>query len=127
MSCKWPCCACKATGVKCDEYRDPKKKKAADKRSIQKELKLTDFEFYMKIWNSRPHYCSNPSCNVFLGHEFRSYFMDHILEKGSVLYKHLRHEPDNICILCIQCHSNKNNIPFLKQLRLITLTNFGLQ
>lgn len=126
MACKWPACSCKACGIKCDEYIDPKKKKQAIRVKEQRQKKLTDFEFYIQIWNSRPHYCSNLDCNVFLGNEFRSYFMDHILEKGSRLYKHLRHEPGNICIVCIQCHTNKMNIPYLRELRAITLKKFGL-
>ena len=127
MACKWPVCSCKSTGVKCKEFKSPKSVKQTSIRKEQRNTKELDHKFYQKVWALRPHFCSNPDCNKNLGNTPYTYYFDHILEKGSALYKHLRYELDNICILCIQCHTNKDKIPFLVELRLKTLAKFGFQ
>jgi hypothetical protein len=125
--CKWPACSCKATGVKCKDYKDPKAKKKNEVKRERIVQKNKDFLFYMEIWNERPHVCSNPDCNKPLGNQFSSIYMDHILEKGDKRYKHLRHEKQNICILCWDCHTSKKFIKYLIELRNKTLELFGLQ
>lgn len=62
-------------------------------------------EFFLNIWKKRPHRCEN--CDAHLGSEPLSYMFDHVLEKSK--YPDLRHEEENICILCLDCHSNKTN------------------
>ena len=62
-------------------------------------------EFFLSIWKKRPHRCEN--CDAHLGSEPLSYMFDHILEKSK--YPDLRYEEENICMLCLDCHSDKTN------------------
>jgi hypothetical protein len=62
-------------------------------------------QFFLSIWNKRPHRCEN--CDAYLGSEPLSYMFDHILEKSK--YPDLRYEEENICMLCLDCHSDKTN------------------
>jgi hypothetical protein len=59
--------------------------------------------FFLKIWQTRPHYCIN--CKKWLGNEPFSYMFDHLLEKSK--YPDLKYEEINICLLCLECHDNK--------------------
>lgn len=105
---------------------DSKKPKAISKMSSKKreyvlnaakELKKLDQQFYLSIWEERPHYCSNPDCKKFLGHEPRTYFFDHLAEKAK--YPELRHEKNNIVLLCGDCHSMKTGgkiLPYMAEL-----------
>jgi 5-methylcytosine-specific restriction endonuclease McrA len=65
-------------------------------RSPTGEAKL----FY-EIWSKRPHYCVN--CKAYLGNEPRAHYFSHIKSKGA--YPELRLDPNNIQLLCIQCHT----------------------
>jgi len=70
-------------------------------RQARKELHEKDMEFYMSLWDKRLHVCS--MCDDLIPF-FSFNFFHHILEKGRRLYKHLRHEPDNVIIVCQSCH-----------------------
>lgn len=77
------------------------KKKIEDK----KQLLELDRQFYMGIWLGRKHICN--FCKIHLGNEARTYHFDHILEKE--VYPEFRHNPKNIQLLCLECHSNKTS------------------
>jgi hypothetical protein len=62
-------------------------------------------EFFLSIWKKRLHRCEN--CDAYLGSEPLSYMFDHVLEKSK--YPDLRYEEENICMLCLDCHSDKTN------------------
>ena len=62
-------------------------------------------EMFLNIWKKRPHRCEN--CDAHLGSEPLSYMFDHVLEKSK--YPDLRYEEENICMLCLDCHSDKTN------------------
>ena len=68
-------------------------------------LREKDMEFYNRIWNKRPHKCE--VCGKELGNELSTGYMDHLLEKSS--YPDLRHEEDNIIVVCLDCHYLKTN------------------
>lgn len=85
-----------------------------EKIKADKEQQEKDWAFYTMIWNKRPHRCSNPECRVSLGNECRTIYNDHILEKST--YPHLRYEERNIVLVCWNCHANKINIPWYKEL-----------
>lgn len=89
--------------------------KAQIKIDLKKTLYPTDMAFYLGIWLKRPHVCYN--CNKSLGDKPSTYNFDHILEKGNSRYAHLRHEERNICLLCLDCHTNKSLHPKLVLLR----------
>lgn len=59
--------------------------------------------FFMSIWNVRPHTCQ--ICNKNLGPEPLTYMFDHLLEKSK--YPHLMWEPENILLVCLECHDKK--------------------
>jgi len=75
------------------------KKKVSDGKTHQMR------EMFLDIWKKRPHRCEN--CDTHLGSEPLSYMFDHILEKSK--YPDLRYEEKNICMLCLDCHSDKTN------------------
>lgn len=77
--------------------------KGIKKKEDKKELLRQDFRFYFNIWKKRPHKCVN--CDCYLGETPLTYFFDHILEKSK--YPELRHNEDNIQLLCLICHNNK--------------------
>jgi len=62
-------------------------------------------DFFLSIWKKRAHRCEN--CDIHLGSEPLSYMFDHVLEKSK--YPDLKYEEENICILCLDCHSDKTN------------------
>lgn len=84
-------------------------KKISEKGKIKKELKKelvqNDMSFYLKIWLARPHVCTFCKCD--LGVKPKTYYFDHILEKQA--FPGLRHDEENIQLLCLECHSNKTN------------------
>jgi len=80
-------------------------KKGLIKKKEKKELLAKDWEFYLSLWNSRPHICQ--SCEIPLGDEPRTYMFDHLIEKQN--REDLRHEEGNIFICCLECHSLKTN------------------
>jgi hypothetical protein len=59
-----------------------------------------DKKFYEELWLERPHYCEE--CDKDLGENWAKYMFSHILSKGS--QPKLRHNKDNINILCLECH-----------------------
>lgn len=93
--------------------------KKSDKQRIKDkedaELRKRDRELWEEIWSEREHICY--SCNCYLGEEPLTLFFDHILEKGTERYAHLRYVKDNICLLCWDCHTNKSMIKKLIKLR----------
>ncbi len=112
-------------------YKDKKPKglkKISDKGKAKKELKKAlfpnDAAFYFGIWSKRPHVCFN--CGKDLGERPLTLYFDHILEKGNLRYEHLRHNEDNICLLCWDCHTNKSLLPKLVDLREKTKEKFDV-
>jgi len=59
--------------------------------------------FFLQLWKKRKHECEN--CGKWLGNEPLSYMFDHLLEKSK--YPELKHEEDNIMLVCLECHDNK--------------------
>lgn len=94
------------------------------KKVEKKQLLGQDIEFYIQeIWDKRLHVCFN--CDANLGNMPYLYYFDHILEKQR--YPELRHESENMCLLCGDCHSTKTNgilSPKLKELRELTKKRF---
>lgn len=90
-------------------------KKQADKNKQKAELSRRDRELWAEIWVERPHSCYN--CDCYLGEEPLTLFFDHILEKSTDRYAHLRYVKENICLLCWDCHTNKSMIKKLIKLR----------
>lgn len=84
-------------------------KKITEKGKVKKELKKAlvenDMSFYLTLWLKREHKCEECDCN--LGSKPSTYNFDHILEKQS--YPELRHNEENIQLLCLQCHGTKTN------------------
>lgn len=76
---------------------DKKKKEQAE----EKKVSAMDKEFYLEIWVASPHKCSE--CEKKLGKEPLTLFFHHLLEKRN--YPEFRYTPENIAILCPDCHS----------------------
>lgn len=92
--------------MKKKKYTIPKRtERGKIKAEAKKELLKKDREFYMTVWNKRPHLCNFCKCS--LGYEPRTYHFDHILEKE--VYPEYRHEPKNIQLLCLDCHNSKTS------------------
>lgn len=91
----------------CSMYLTPPKPlaKVAKDKVIVKDKIDKQWDFFLKIWNERPHICGN--CNKSLGSEPRSYHFDHLLEKS--IYKDLKYVDENIFLICLECHNNKSN------------------
>lgn len=71
------------------------------KNSKPKKYKKTgELEFFVEIWNERPHYCVK--CSKWLGNDLKPIFFSHIKSKGA--YPELRKDKDNIELLCAECH-----------------------
>lgn len=83
------------------------KRKTPDKQTIEerKAQSAKDWEFYRSIWANRSHACEVHDGYKFLGYEPKKYMFDHLLEKQS--YPELRYEPENIALVCGNCHSKK--------------------
>ena len=73
----------------------PKKKPLRTHRKASGEAQM-----FQEVWNTRPHVCVN--CGALLGHEARAHYFAHILPKST--HPNLRLDPENIWILCIECH-----------------------
>ena len=84
----------KMSGISCNKAKNVHN----DGHIIQREM-------FLNIWKKRTHRCEN--CDVHLGSEPLSYMFDHVLEKSK--YPDLRYEEENICMLCLDCHSDKTN------------------
>ena len=89
--------------------------KGRKQREQKSKLSEKDKLFWATIWEEREHVCYN--CGCYLGEEPLTLFFDHILEKSSQLYAHLRYVKENICLLCWDCHTNKSMIKKLIKLR----------
>lgn len=101
------------------KYTIPKiSKKRQNKLKEQKELLQIDEDFYKDVWLASPHRCQN--CNCSLPKVPYNWMFHHLLEKRN--YPQYRHIPENIMILCLECHSKvETNIdfaPIAKQRRL---------
>ena len=88
----WSKGRCKPCASKSYKKLGPSKK-AKDKIDL-------DTKFYEELWSERPHYCEG--CDKDLGKNWERYMFSHILSKGS--QPKLRHNKDNINILCLECH-----------------------
>lgn len=95
----------------------PKKKYSIPKVSKKKQKELReqrailkkDEEFYKEIWSASPHKCQNCDCS--LGKTPYNWMFHHLLEKRN--YPQFRYIPENIMILCFECHSKaETNIDF---------------
>jgi 5-methylcytosine-specific restriction endonuclease McrA len=108
MKCKT--CGKNAESDYCFQHK-PRKALAKTKLSskVVKKLdnnrKISDMnEFFLQVWNKRKqHDCEN--CGKWLGNEPLSYMFDHLLEKSK--YPELKHEEENIMLVCLECHDNK--------------------
>ena len=96
-------------------YTIPKvSKKRAAKIEAQKKVLEIDKAFYKEIYDASPHVCQN--CGRKLPREPRTYFFHHLLEKRH--YSQFRYTPENIMILCLQCHSKaETNIDFAPKIK----------
>lgn len=75
----------------------------ARKKPLKRKRKATgERELFLKIWDERPHICTNRLCRRSLGDEPMAYYFAHVLSKGS--RPDLRLDPENIVILCLSCH-----------------------
>lgn len=71
----------------------------------RKEVLSQDEDFYLQIWNDRPHTCTECGCylpNWNQGKVNKMYFA-HILSKGA--FPKFRRNKDNIILLCADHHS----------------------
>lgn len=111
----------------CTQKLEPTKaiKKISEKQKFKIVLKQTqiqaDMQFYMSVWNERffkilsngeEVTLQSPRCEVCsrrLGYEPNLTFFHHILEKRN--FPELRHHPDNIAILCSDCHNAYETMP----------------
>ena len=59
-------------------------------------------ELFAIIWYERPHICKH--CGVSLGNEMKAHYFSHIYPKS--IRPWLRLDPDNIELLCIECHTS---------------------
>lgn len=57
-------------------------------------------ELFLRIWNQRLHICNR--CGKWLGDEPKPVFFSHIKSKGA--HPELRLDPNNIELLCEDCH-----------------------
>ena len=74
-------------------------------KNVDNKRNISDMNaFFLQIWNGRKeHKCEN--CGKWLGNEPLSYMFDHLLEKSK--YPELKHEEENIMLVCLECHDNK--------------------
>lgn len=73
------------------------------KSTFSRVIKVTgEREMFLEIWEEREHFCTNPDCRKFLGHEPKTYFFSHIKPKST--HPELRLEKSNIRLLCFDCH-----------------------
>ena len=57
-------------------------------------------QVFLRIWEERQHICIN--CQTHLGNEPRAHYFSHIKPKST--HSELRLNPDNIQLLCFDCH-----------------------
>ncbi len=85
------------------------------KREAKKELIKDDIKFYFDIWQGVAHICT--SCKKQLGDEANMMYFHHMLPKQH--YPELRHTPENIMILCPDCHANVESGKMTEEVRRI--------
>lgn len=125
----------------CAFQLDPPKKinPVSDKQKFRVKLRVTlleeDKKMYMEIWEeackeNNLHEREYPrcwSCRKYLGTEPNLMFFHHVLEKRN--FPELRHDKDNIRLLCIDCHSSYETNPDtradIKYLREILLESYN--
>jgi len=75
-----------------------------------KAVKL-DRQFYVEVWEASPHICQNCGCK--LPQVPSTFNFHHLLPKSK--YPQFRYTPENIMILCADCHSqaetNESRLP----------------
>ena len=101
------------------QYSIPKiSKKRQKKLEEQKDLLKLDEEFYKMVWAASKPECQN--CNCKLPKTPYNWMFHHLLEKRN--YPQYRHTPENIMILCLECHSKaETNIDFAPKVKFRTL------
>jgi 5-methylcytosine-specific restriction endonuclease McrA len=100
---------------KAREKKPPKVKKPIKKISDKKraamndEIKVAamDRDFYLDIWHASAHKCQNCGCG--LGSVPNGIFFHHVLFKSK--RPDLRYVPENIMLLCLQCHDQIHRFP----------------
>lgn len=75
--------------------------KTKAKLAEEKALFAADKDFYLEVWIASPHVCGE--CTSKLGKEPLTLFFHHLLPKFK--YPEFRHTPENIMILCPDCHT----------------------
>lgn len=97
------------------QYVIPKvSKKRQKKLEEQKDLLKLDEAFYKEIWAASAHKCQNCDCR--LPKTPYNWMFHHLLEKRN--YPQFRHTPENIAILCLECHSKcETNIDFAPKIK----------
>lgn len=89
-------------------------KKRQKKLEDQKEMSKLDEAFYKEVWAASPHKCQNCDCK--LPRTPYNWMFHHLLEKRN--YPQYRHVPENIMILCLECHSKaETNIDFAPRIK----------
>lgn len=88
-------------------YPKPAKSKKKSRKTATINGK-TDKEFYLEVWQSRPHFCEEchknldiPDYKTEIGDPIPTLF-SHRTSKGA--RQDLRHDPENINLLCPTCH-----------------------
>jgi 5-methylcytosine-specific restriction endonuclease McrA len=101
------------------KYTIPKvSKKRQKKLDENKELIKKDAEFYQEVYAASPHRCQNCDCK--LPRTPSNFMFHHLLPKRSC--PQYRHTPENIMILCLECHSKaETNIDFAPKVKFRTL------
>lgn len=141
MSCGWPRCSCKATGVYCSSK--PSGKKAVTpiaKQSAKAKSKVVDTSllhnndgaFYLEIWQERAHICFE--CGKPIEGMMSNLYMHHVLAKKKSIHEYndysiYRHCKWNIVILDWPHHTSADadNAPKVYEYkqRLIEMHNNG--
>jgi 5-methylcytosine-specific restriction endonuclease McrA len=89
-------------------YTIPKvSKKRQKKLEDQKDLLKLDEDFYKEVWAASAHICQNCDCK--LPKTPYNWMFHHVLLKSK--RPDLRHIPDNIMILCLECHDQYHRFP----------------
>lgn len=84
-----------------------KKRKSPEQAALEVEESTRQWRFFSEIWSERPHY--SEVSGKWLGNEINSCFFDHLLEKGTDRYAHLRYEKENILLVTPDEHAAKTN------------------
>src|SRR5689334_4062258 len=90
-------------------------KKRQKKLAEQKITAEKDADFYKEVYAASPHRCQNCDCK--LPKTPSNWMFHHLLEKRN--YPQYRYVPENIMILCLECHSKaETNMDFAPKVRL---------